>query len=356
MRAAMLFLSSLVLLPYALADDAKPRAGRLPVGCEVVMRPGMKITATTTLGTITIVAVDELTRSYTWDGATRSIELSPRTAKYHGSLGLFHVAQGEHWRDHHGITRCFTEEGQQHFDTVDEAMKWTKGRGVKTFVYRDDGLMVGWGKFPGKKLSVEVWQILIDGKKPERLPGSQDDKIVVKTVETEAVPLVKAVASNDLKSVQALLAKGADANVKNSVDIPVLVMAIRRGSVPIIEALLAKGADPNVRDIDTDLPPLWEALSRGEVDRTAIVKMLVTAGADVNASSRREGDPLMGVTPLMIVAVPGGEDLVQLFLDKGADVNARTPSGITALKMAEISGLEDNKGVIHKLEAAGAKR
>ena len=61
---------------------------------------------------------------------------------------------------------------------------------------------------PRKKLDVEVWQILIDGKKPKRLPGSQDDKIVVETVETETVPLVEAVASNDLKAVTALLAKG----------------------------------------------------------------------------------------------------------------------------------------------------
>ena len=50
-------------------------------------------------------------------------------------------------------------------------------------VYRDDGLMVGWYKdLPRKKLDVHVWQILIDGKKPTRLPGSQDDKIVVETV------------------------------------------------------------------------------------------------------------------------------------------------------------------------------
>ena len=92
------------------------------------------------------------------------------------------------------------------------------------FVYRSDGLMVGWGKnLARKQLSVEVWQILIDGKKPKSLPGSEDEKIVVETVELETVPLVKAVASNDLKAVRALLANGADANVKNCVkssDIP----------------------------------------------------------------------------------------------------------------------------------------
>jgi hypothetical protein len=311
------------------------------------------------VGTIAITAVDELTRSYTWDGATRAVERSPQAARFFGGVGLFHYCQGEHWRDHHGITRCFTKEGQKHFKTVDEAMKWIKEPDRKSFVYRDDGLMVGWDKIPDEKqLAVEVWQILIDGKKPKRLPGSQDDKIVVETVETETVPLVKAVASNDLKAVTALLAKGADANVKNSVEIPVLVMAISRGSAPMVETLLKNRANPNVRDVDTDLPPLWQALDLKAPDRTDIVKMLLAAGADVDAASRKEEDWLMGGTPLMYAAANGCDDLVQLLLDKGADVDAKTPGGFTALWMAKSFGLheEDNKGVIRKLEAAGAKK
>jgi uncharacterized protein len=352
MRPAILFLSLLASLPAALADDPKPGAGRLPAHCEVVMSPGMRITATTSVGTIAITAADELTRSYTWDGATRSVEMEPQKARFFGSLGLFHVAQGEHWRDHHGITRCFTDEGQQHFKTVEEAIKWSKERDRSPLVYRDDGLMVGWNKFVGgKKLQVEVWQILLDGKKPERLPGSQNDKIVVETVETETVPLVKAVAGNDLKAVTALLAKGADANVKNSVGIPVLVMAIRLGSARIVEALLENKADPDVRDIDTDMTPLMEAL-----DRTEILKILLAAGADVNAAIRGEDDLLRGMTPLMLAALDGSEELVQLFLEKGADVKARAASGDTALSIARLSCSDANKGVIRRLEAAGAKK
>jgi Ankyrin repeats (3 copies)/Ankyrin repeat len=351
MKSVIVLSSLLAVLPGALADDAKPRANRLPATCEVVMSPGMRITAKTPAGAITITAVDELTRSYTWEGATRAVELEPHKSRYYGSLGLFHDGAGEHWRDHHGITRCFTNEGQQHNKTVDEAMKWIKEPDRMPSVYRNDGLMVGWDKnLPGKQLVVEVWQILIDGKKPKRLPGSQDDKIVVESVETETVPLVKAVTSNDLKAVTALLAKGADANVKNSVEISVLVMAIRRGLAPMVETLLKNKADPNVRDVDTDLTPLWEALGR-----TDIVKLLLAAGADVNATSRKEQDRLLGLTPLMTVALGGSEELVQLFLDKGADVNAKTPIGITALSMAKSSGAEDNKGVIRRLEAAGAK-
>ena len=103
MKVAVLFLSSLALLPNALGDDAKPRSGRLPETCEVVMSPGMKITATTSVGTIAVTAVDELTRSYTWDGATRAVEMEPQKSRYFGSLGLFFDGATVHWRDHHGI-------------------------------------------------------------------------------------------------------------------------------------------------------------------------------------------------------------------------------------------------------------
>jgi uncharacterized protein len=205
-------------------------------------------------------------------------------------------------------------------------------------------------------LSVEVWQILIDGKKPKRPPGSQDVKIVVESVETETVPLVKAVATNDLKAAVALLATGADANVKNSVGVPVLVMAISRGSAPMVEALLKNKADPNVRDADTDSPALLAAF-----DQVDIVKILLAAGADVNPASRKEGSSLMGFTLLILATLDAREGLVQLLLDNGADVNAKTSSGFTALSLARqlagpLSGEENNRRVLRKLEAAVAKK
>jgi hypothetical protein len=51
------------------------------------------------------------------------------------------------------------------------------------YVYRDDGLVVGWQKVPARRqLNVEVWQIYIDGRKPARLDGSQNDKVKVDTL------------------------------------------------------------------------------------------------------------------------------------------------------------------------------
>jgi hypothetical protein len=82
---------------------------------------------------------------------------------------------------HNGITRGVLQEGQQHFDSQEEALKWIEQQsGYYPTVYRDDGLVVSFGKVPVRRqINVEVWQILIHGKKPEKLPGSQNDAIQV---------------------------------------------------------------------------------------------------------------------------------------------------------------------------------
>jgi hypothetical protein len=357
MRFASTAVIVFALVECVLAYNENARGSDLPSGCEVVMSPGMRITATTSAGTIVITAVDDRTRAYTWDGATRSVEMSPRGRRWNGSLGLVYPGSGEHWRDHRGITRCVAEEGQLHFKTVEEALRWIADRHAIGFVCRDDGLMVGWYKdLARKQLNVDVWQILIDGKKPRRLPGSHDEKIILERVQTETVPLVMAVASSDLTAVNALLASGADPNVKNSVGVPVLVMAIRLNSTPIVEALLGHKADANARDTDTDMTPLQRACVRRDIE-PGIVRLLLAAGADVNAAIRPFTDLQKGFTALMYAAATGQEEVVQLLIDNGANVNAKARFGYTALSTAKMARrLSDTSGVIRRLEAAGARR
>ena len=134
----------------------------------------------------------------------------------------------------------------------------------------------------------------------------------------------------------ALLAQGADAKVKNSVEMPVLIMAIRRGTALIVEALLEHGADANVRMVDCrfDPPPAGSPTCDAAV-RAEIAKGLVAAGADLNAASRKKDTRLFGLTPLMVAAANGCDDLVQLYLDKGEDINVKSPKGFTALSLAK---------------------
>jgi hypothetical protein len=212
------------------------------------MAPGMKITATTLEGTITITAVDELTRSYTWEGATRSVEMWPREERWNGSKRLYFPGAGNHWKEHNGITRGVVEEGQQHFKTTEDALKWLREHQYPSLIYRHDGLAVGWDKtLPRKQLNVEVWQVYVNGKKPRQLLGSQDKKIVVTYAgkQNAASSLGKAVEQNNVQAVKALLQKGSDPNVKDSAGTPVLATAAWRGYTEVVQALLDKKANPN---------------------------------------------------------------------------------------------------------------
>lgn len=76
------------------------------------------------------------------------------------------------------------------------------------------------------------------------------------------------------------------------------------------------------------------ALWRAAVDNNlAIVKILLQAGADVDAVFLRTGE-----TPLLIALGSGNTVVVKELLDNGADIEATTPDGITALHEAVRSG------------------
>lgn len=302
---------------------------------EIVMTPGMKITAITQVGRITITAIDNLTRSYTWEGATRSVEMYPRGERWYGSLGLYYPGPGDHWKPHNGISRAVVEEGQQHFKSIQEALKWIKERAWMPFVYRDDGLMVGWSKtLPRRQLNVEVWQILINGKKPQHLPGSRNQAITVSRQKPQSsnTSLIVAVQNNELAAVQLLLAKGADPNLRDSTGAPVLIVAANAGSAPIVKALLDKGANANATNADGSAALLLAA-GKGHRD---IVKLLLAKGANVNATEPR--GMFQGSTALMLAAMRGQTSIIETLLSRGAKVNVANVQGDTAIKLAASGG------------------
>jgi hypothetical protein len=342
----LLSIVAFVVAPMTPLAHAADGQGKLPK-YETVMSPGMKIQATTSAGEIVVTAVDELTRSYRWEGATRSVEMLPRAERWYGSLGLYYPGPGEHWKEHKGITRGVTEEGQQHFKSVDEAVEWIRSRTWMPYVYRDDGLVVGWDKtLPRRQLNVEVWQILVNGKKPLHLPGSQNEKIVVTHGESWTHPLGKAVLKKDLEAVKDLLAGGADPNATNAIGRPVLVEAANRGYHEIVRALLNKGADPNMRG-ENGSTALLSAVEAGSIET---VKALAAGGADVNAAVER--GLAKGTTPLMLAAASEHAEVIKTLLEKGADVNAKTEAGLTALVFAREAKRED---IVRLLEDADAK-
>jgi quinoprotein dehydrogenase-associated probable ABC transporter substrate-binding protein len=179
-----------------------------------------------------------------------------------------------------------------------------------------------------------------------------------------ATPLISAASVRDSETVKLLLELGANANVRNGAGLTPLMEAAYRDHVPSVEALLQHGASLTMKD-PRGLTPLCIALdNRSFLAATALLK----AGASPNVPCGANH-----LSPLMIlgthleaeqsgnVPVDGGlylsdgiapQEVGKLLVSKGADANARSKSGLTALMVA--AG-HDNAPLIGLLIQAGAK-
>lgn len=150
-------------------------------GVEYVMSPGTTMNATTSQGTIKIRADDAIRRTFIFDGKKLSVVMVRRRERWLGSLGLYYPEMD--WAfiwPRAGIYRVTAEEGQQHFSSQAAAVRWVTRLGDMPYVYRNDGLIVGWTVRPTRhQLDVNVWRVYINGERPDTLPGGQDGAIVV---------------------------------------------------------------------------------------------------------------------------------------------------------------------------------
>lgn len=112
-----------------------------------------------------------------------------------------------------------------------------------------------------------------------------------------------------------------------------------------VEVLIRARAHVNARDESGD-SALTYAVNPTKPDKR-IVRALLTAGADVNATVKDSKE-----TPLMIAVRRGHVEIVPMLIDAGANVNAKMSDGATALDIAKDKKLEP---VIVALRAAGAK-
>lgn len=160
-------------------------------------------------------------------------------------------------------------------------------------------------------------------------------------------PLFEAVEKGDLAEVEALLAKGADINAKDSIGRTPLHMAVISGKKDIGELLLAKGADINVKT-NFGFTPLHLVGTRQDD-----AEWLLANGADIHAKNNE------GMTPLHMAAqFTGGAGVAELLLDRGADINAKNQIGKTPLYLAVKWGKEDVVKVLENvvLKAMGEPR
>lgn len=172
--------------------------------------------------------------------------------------------------------------------------------------------------------------------------------------------LIGSIKKGDVASVRDLLAGGVTPNARGEDGGSALLLAIAQNEREIIQSLLDSGANVNEKDEDGDTP----LMIAGICGRAGIVQELLARGADVNAKDRGgHAVLLLTVWGAMMRSMPpdllktflsddeshlkkvtemfGSEHtkIVQILLNKGADVNARASDcGMTALMAAAMSG------------------
>lgn len=156
-------------------------------------------------------------------------------------------------------------------------------------------------------------------------------------------PLMRAAEAGQTENAKLLIAAKADVNATERMGDgcrSALVVALRKHQWDIADALLDAGADvkgsSRIFNI-FGITPLMFAVStsvKGGNDSSAqlrVVQKMIKAGADVNAQGQLE---FGGATALHIAADTGDEAIVKLLIEAGANVNAKDKEGRTPLDVA----------------------
>jgi len=156
--------------------------------------------------------------------------------------------------------------------------------------------------------------------------------------------LLLAIKEPSPKVISVLLdAPGVQVEQRNSNDESALMLAALAGMREVCERLIALDADVN----KTGWTPLHYAASAGRED---IVKLFLDHYAYIDAESPNQS------TPLMMAAMYGSVATVSLLLDAGADPRLRNLKGLSALDFAEVADRQDSyKLIADRLQSLGSK-
>lgn len=167
--------------------------------------------------------------------------------------------------------------------------------------------------------------------------------------------LVFAARENDLQSIKALLAAGADINQVTAFGWTALLTATQNRYYQLGKYLLEHGADPNIAN-KGGWTPLYIATDnrnieggdyptrKPDMDHLDYIKLLLKHGADPNARMRSSTETRTifthqwlyeeGATPFLRAAQSSDLELMKQLLQHGADPSLTTEAGVTPLMVA----------------------
>jgi FOG: Ankyrin repeat len=148
------------------------------------------------------------------------------------------------------------------------------------------------------------------------------------------------IEAGDLDAAQQWLDEGLDPNFEADRIGSGLMIGAWEGNIPMMELFLRHGADVNyvnARGEQALMHAAWK-------DRAAAIEWLLAHGAGINRTGQQW-------SALHYAVFAGHERLARALVDRGADVNARSPNGSSVLMMAAREG---HRSLAHLLLERGA--
>ncbi|CUG81333.1 ankyrin repeat protein, putative [Bodo saltans] len=163
----------------------------------------------------------------------------------------------------------------------------------------------------------------------ELLVNATNTTVLART-NTNVTPTMFAAMCGHTDLVKLFACRGADIDAVDTKGNSALHFAATNGSLPTVVALVELGAMVNIANGE-GITPCMNAATLVEV-----VRAVVDAASD--ASAVIDARNVMRVTPLMFSAIGGNVDVINLLVERGAEVNATTDDGSSALHFAAVRG------------------
>lgn len=148
---------------------------------------------------------------------------------------------------------------------------------------------------------------------------------ITRAEEGSGFAFLKAIYTKDFALMDKLTAEGVNVNAPIRSDLPPLAEAASAGDLEVVDYLLRKGAKVEGTD---KLPnsPIYFAISEGNI---AVVKRFLDLGISSNYTWPPRKDS--GGTLLTVAVDSGRLEMVELLVQRGADVNSRGSANYGAL-------------------------
>ncbi len=162
--------------------------------------------------------------------------------------------------------------------------------------------------------------------------------------------LILACSFNCVEMAKLLISEGADVNIRGK-DSETALIAAGCLSQELVELLLLKGADVNAKKANGT--GVFTACMSGVLWKSVtleLAEILLSRGVDIDEARTSGGS--QGFTNLIMAVDSNNEVVVRFLIKNGANVNAKTRDGSTALSLAEKGGYSN---IIDILKSNGAK-